>query len=181
MTPSKKAQHINWMRAVIAQHQTPLIRYARQLVGDLDTARDVVQETFLRLWKADREQVEDHVAQWLFTVCRNRALDVRRKEGRMQSLPSHTSQTMSDERVATPSEVVEKRQSLAQVLKALDALPQRQQEVLRLKFQQGLSYRQISKITGLSVSNVGYQIHAGVKALRAHVAKQDQPKSRRAS
>ena len=55
------------------------------------------------------------------------------------------------------------------VLQAIRELPTNQQEVIRLKFQDGLSYVQISHITKLSVSNVGFLIHTGVRALRRRV------------
>ena len=48
----------------------------------------------------------------------------------------------------------------------LARLPENQQEVIRLKFQQGLSYKEISSVTGLSVTNVGFLIHTGLKRLR---------------
>ena len=50
--------------------------------------------------------------------------------------------------------------------RAMRALPANQQEVLRLKFQNGFSYKQIAGITGLSVSNVGFLIHTGIQRLR---------------
>jgi RNA polymerase sigma factor (sigma-70 family) len=52
----------------------------------------------------------------------------------------------------------------------LETLPARQQEVLRLKFQGGFSYRQIGDVTGLTVSHVGVIIHTTVKALREQLA-----------
>jgi RNA polymerase sigma-70 factor (ECF subfamily) len=45
-------------------------------------------------------------------------------------------------------------------------LPDNQQEVIRLKVQNGLSYREISEVTGLSVSNVGFLLHKGIKTIR---------------
>ena len=51
-------------------------------------------------------------------------------------------------------------------MRLLDRLPDNQQEVIRLKFQNDLSYREISEITGLSVSNVGFLLHVGIKRLR---------------
>jgi DNA-directed RNA polymerase specialized sigma24 family protein len=48
-------------------------------------------------------------------------------------------------------------------------LPPSQREVIRLKFQNGFSYKEISRISGHSVSNVGYLIHAGIKALRGEL------------
>ena len=54
-------------------------------------------------------------------------------------------------------------------MRALDDLPANQQEVIRLKFQNDLSYREISRITKLSESNVGFLIHTGLKTLRHRV------------
>ena len=47
----------------------------------------------------------------------------------------------------------------------LASLPPQQQEVVRLRFQHGLAYRQIAAVTGLSASNVGFLIHTAIKAL----------------
>ena len=65
--------------------------------------------------------------------------------------------------------VLEKEEQLTEVLKVLDTLPPNQQEVLRLKFQGDLSYLEISRITNLSVSNVGFLIHTGLKSIRERV------------
>ena len=59
--------------------------------------------------------------------------------------------------------------SWERVLALLETLPPNQREVLRLKFQNGFSYQEISRISGHSVSNVGYLIHAGIKTLRGQL------------
>jgi RNA polymerase sigma factor (sigma-70 family) len=74
----------NWIQIAIQQHEAALLSYACHFVRDVDTARDVVQDTFLKLWRQDDPEIETRVAQWLFTVCRNRAIDICRKEGRMK-------------------------------------------------------------------------------------------------
>ncbi len=66
----------------------------------------------------------------------------------------------------TPGHVIEQRDAAEQVLSILSQLSENQQEVIRLKFQHGLSYREISQVTGLSISNVGFQIHKGLKTIR---------------
>src|SRR3990172_8871275 len=69
-----------WIEAALRRFEAPLLRYAARLLGSEEAARDAVQETFLRLCQADRARVDDHLAQWLYTVCRTRAVDARRKE-----------------------------------------------------------------------------------------------------
>src|SRR3954451_9075034 len=75
-----------WVRATVARFEGPLTLYAARLLRDAEAARDVVQETFLRLCNQDRASIESRLAEWLFTVCRNRALDVLRKESRMTQI-----------------------------------------------------------------------------------------------
>jgi RNA polymerase sigma-70 factor (ECF subfamily) len=154
-----------WIASVVARYEAPLIRYAAQWTGDIDRARDVVQDAFLRLCREDRAQVDGHVAQWLFTVCRNRALDVRRKEKRMKAITDHQA-AMQTSRDAAGDRVLERHDSFEQIQRVLSTLSENQQEVVRLKFQSGLSYREISDITELSVSNVGFLLHTALKKIR---------------
>lgn len=64
---------------------------------------------------------------------------------------------------------LETRDSAQRVSLMLNDLPEHQQEVIRLKFQNGLSYREISHVTNLSVSNVGYLIHTGIRRIREQI------------
>lgn len=68
-----------------------------------------------------------------------------------------------------PPEQAERRELASRVVDLLDDLPVNQREVIRLKFQNGFSYQEISRISGHSVSNVGYLIHAGMKTLRGRL------------
>ena len=68
-----------------------------------------------------------------------------------------------------PHEAAERKELGHRVLELMEQLPVNQQEVLRLKFQNGFSYQEISRISGHSVSNVGYLIHAGIKTLRGYL------------
>ncbi len=164
----KGSDRSNWasggrMSDILDEYEGPLLRFAARITGDVDRARDVVQETLLKL--CQRPPQADHVAQWLFTVCRNGALDVCRKEQRMKPLTEQDAQARPAD-TATPHEAAEQAEEASQVSAALADLPANQQEVLRLKFQSDFSYKQIAGITGLSVTNVGFLIHTGIKKLR---------------
>ena len=156
---------IAWVQAALRQYEGPLIRYAAQITGDLDRARDVVQDTFVRLCAEEPGAVEGHLPQWLFTVCRNRALDVQRKESRMVVL-NETEMEICESREPSPAAAAEQQENLSSVLRLLSTLPPNQREVIRLKFQSGLSYQEISRVTNLTVSNVGFLIHTAIKTLR---------------
>jgi RNA polymerase sigma-70 factor (ECF subfamily) len=154
-----------WILDVVARWESDLVRYARHLVGDVEQARDVVQDTFLKLCQQDRSQLDGHLAERLFTVCRNGAIDVRRKEQRMTTMTLDAVQD-SVTFAPSPDDVAEQRDESNHIVWLMADLPKNQQEVLRLKFQHSLSYREISAITGLSETNVGFLIHVGIKRLR---------------
>lgn len=164
-----------WFQEVVARFEGPLTIYAARVAGDVERGRDIVQDAFLRLWREERETVEGHVGPWLYRVCRNRAIDVQRKEGRMTHLePGAIAESVgSDHRTPSPSAL-----SLADdgappgdaVISAIEKLPPRQQEAVRLKFQGGLSYKEIADVMETSVNNVGVLLHQAIKGLRNSLA-----------
>jgi RNA polymerase sigma factor (sigma-70 family) len=160
---SQEPSQDQWIRSAVLQFEAPLTLYAARILGDLDRARDVVQETFLRLCRQNHSEVSPHLLEWLFAVCRNRALDVRRRQrtGPQQILP----QTLPCP-IAPPAKLIEDQELAARIINMLDTLPDNQRAVITLKFQNGLCYKQISQQTGLSVSNVGFLIHTALKTLR---------------
>lgn len=160
-TDSSRAGQIGW---IFGEIEESLLRYARRFTGNLDRARDAVQETFLEAYRKDLSQVQGHLIPWLFQVCRNRALDVQRKERRipvtrdveLDSLPD--AQVQSDRLVAL--------ESMAQLDELLEKLTVQQRNFIVLRFQGGLSYREIAHIADTTVSNVGFHLHMGLKQLR---------------
>lgn len=158
----------NWLSSLLARHEGPLLRYVARLMGDLDRARDIVQDAFVRLCHENPGVMEDHAAEWLYTVCRNRAIDIHRKERRMKTLT--LAETQPKAAAESPADTAEHRDTASAALRLLATLPENQQEVVRLKFSGGLSYREISRVTGLSVTNVGFLIHTAIKTLRERMA-----------
>ncbi len=157
--------HFGWIASALDRHGGDLARYALRFLHDPSRAQDVVQETFLRLCQQRQAELDGRLVPWLFAVCRNVALDVRRKEQKMSTLAEEAVATISSPQLQ-PAEQIEQTELAGQVLQMIARLPDNQQEVIRLKFQQGLSYKEISSITGLTVTNVGVLIHTGMKRLR---------------
>jgi RNA polymerase sigma factor (sigma-70 family) len=155
------------MAALLDRFERPLLQYAARILGDRERARDVVQETFVELQRGKRAQLDHAPAKWLFIVCRNRALNICRKERRMTYLDEEILEKERSHEPA-PNERSEQEEARGFLLRIVAALPPRQQEVLQLKFQNDLSYQQISDITQLSTNHVGVLIHTALKTLRAH-------------
>jgi RNA polymerase sigma factor (sigma-70 family) len=163
-TPSRESRDELVQRA-LRDYEAPLLSYAVSLLGDLDRARDVVQDTFIRLYEQEEGKVNDGLKAWLYTVCRNRAFDVLRRRRRIVEMDDESLAEVR-EQGPNPSEQLERHETESEVIRFLARLPANQREVIRLKFQGDLSYKQISQVTGLSASNVGFLIHTGLKRLR---------------
>lgn len=163
--PSEKIFREKFIGQAMVDYESPLIGYASTILNDPDRARDVVQDTFTRLCQQDIAKVRGNLKPWLFTVCRNRALDILRKEKRNQPLEEIRWKKVAGPGLQ-PDEQADQQERLAQLTIYLDRLTSNQREVIILKFQQGLSYQDIRKITGLTTGNIGFLIHTGLKRLR---------------
>lgn len=161
-----------WIEELVARHQQALCQYAYRITGNAASACDVVQETFLQLCRQPQSKIEAHAAAWLYRVCRNRALDWLRKEKPMQDFPEEQVACLPDGN-PTPAESAEQNDKAQSIRRAMSQLPERQQEVLRLKFQHHLSYREIASITRLKTGHVGWLIHTGLAALKTTLQPQE--------
>ena len=161
------------VRRALAEHQSALIGYATSILGDSGRAQDAVQDTFLKLWHQEPGAVNKSLKSWLFTVCRNRSFDILRKEKRMTHMETSQLEGFAGAAVADdPAEDAERSDRHSALMNQLERLPENQREVIRLKFQHDLSYREISAITNLSESNIGFLIHTGIKNLRKKLVPQ---------
>ncbi|MEM9347954.1 MAG: sigma-70 family RNA polymerase sigma factor [Planctomycetota bacterium] len=153
----------------VARYHRPLVAYAFSQTGDLERARDAAQDTLLRLCQQPAERLEHDIlprlAPWLFTVCRNRVIDLHRKESRMTANPG-----IEQDAVATaepgPAEHAAAHDQKSQLLVLVASLPTKHREVVQLRFQGGLAYKDIAEVTGHSVSHVGVLLHEAIVSLR---------------
>jgi RNA polymerase sigma factor (sigma-70 family) len=161
-------QFIEW---ALKEYERPLIGYAQGFVHDWERARDVVQDTFIRLCQQDVAKVRDGVKTWLFTVCRNRALDVLRKDSRLVEMDEKKLLKIPGNTVSAAT-LLEKEEVHNRLDAYLQRLTPNQREVIVLKFQQGLSYEEISRVTGLTPGNVGFLLHHALKRLREWIPRE---------
>src|SRR5258706_6952038 len=127
--------HRQWVLAALEENESRLVRYAARLLrGDTEGARDVVQHAFLRLCDQSAEDVGDHVAKWLFTVCRNRALDLLRASGRLKSLEELERQGLNGhaKEENDPAAKAEERELADMLRRMVQHLPAAQREALDL-------------------------------------------------
>jgi len=156
----KDSAQSQWIVEALSLYEDSLLRYAAWVLRDAELAREVVQETFLRLCREERSKVGGYLAQWLFTVCRNLAFDTRKREARMTPL--------EDADIGVRPNL-ESKEAVSEIFRLVQALPKNQREVVYLKFQCDLSYKEISEVTKLSVTNVGFLLHTALKEIRKQV------------
>ncbi|ALN88637.1 RNA polymerase sigma factor, sigma-70 family protein [Lysobacter capsici] len=160
-----------WAR-IFAQ-QTPVLRGFFKRRGANDEAEDLVQETWLRLLRAQQAQADaiDNPEAYMFTV----ALNLARERGALrqrltystEDIENFGSQLASSECVEDTAERVQRRHRL---LALLGALPERTRAVLVMQYRDGLSYKQIASRLGVSPHMVKKHVVRGLSFCRRAMA-----------
>jgi RNA polymerase sigma factor (sigma-70 family) len=160
------------VRRALDQHESNLIAYSASILGgDIERGRDVVQDSLLKLYLTEPARVRDNLKSWLYTVCRNRAFDILRKDHRLD---------LGDDEILEaapcndpdPGHLAIQRELYEHVWRCVDLLRPNQREVIRLKFLHDCSYQEIAGITGLTVGNVGFIMHHAIRKLRDLLAEE---------
>jgi len=162
------------IEALFAALESPLLGYALRLTGEPALAEDAVQEAFMKL-HAQFDTVREP-RRWLYRTVHNFALNQRRKTARVVPLniPARDDDPVPDDPTdpaLLPDEQIVRLEGIGLVRLSLESLDARSRELVRLKFSEDLSYKDISARTGLSVSNVGYILHHALKTIGDELAK----------
>ena len=167
MAPGDSDSRREWVLAALDAYESRLLRYAQRLTGgDVNLARDVVQHAFLQLCRQPPREVNGRLASWLYAVCRNRAIDLKRRTCRLEPFTCGAERDTPG-RELDPAELMETLDAGELVREAINALPERQQEVVNL-WSEGFAYREISEITGATENYVRVMVHRAFQTLREH-------------
>ena len=139
--------------------------FFRYRVGDGPLAEDLTSITFEKAWRGRDRYRRDRAAfgTWLFTVARNVAVDHFRSVKPTVSL-DHAAELPGG---PTPEDLAVRRSEGDHLGRLLKRRPERERELLALKYGAEFTNREIARMTGLSESNVGTILHRAVEALRA--------------
>lgn len=138
-----------------------LYRFALKTLGNPDTANDVVQDAFERLW-VKRESVSyAKIKAYLFTTAYHASVDILRREKRWTSIDCNPVTAVSS---------ANQYNDLQEVLHAaIEQLPPVQRSVILLRDYEGYSYEEIEQITGLNESQVKVYIYRGRVWLKRYI------------
>jgi RNA polymerase sigma-70 factor (ECF subfamily) len=161
---------------LVARWEGPLYRFVSRLVDRPEDARDVCQETFLRVLKnSDAFRDGARFSTWMYQIALNLCRDRARRQKRWSHLVVATPQQddgrpreyAAPERADThPERALEREEARSAVQRALGLLPRDQREVLLLKEYEGLKFREIAEVLGIPESTVKSRMYAALDAMK---------------
>ena len=139
---------------------------AYRLTGDATLSEECVQDVFVALWRraADFDPTRAKLTTWLFTVARNRAIDLGRQKARRPELRDDLEAAGSAPDAADLAAAADESQRLAE---AMAELPEDQLAVLRLAYFDGLSHAEISELIGIPLGTVKGRVRLALERLRS--------------
>ncbi len=154
------------LEALYARFARPLFRFLLRMTGDRrEAAEDLLQETFLRAWRAAPTYEPAAAAStWLFTIARNAALNaLARERGRPASAEALAREAGTDVR---PEEALEAEERAAAVRRAVDALPPGERDVVRLAVFERRRYADVARALGIPEGTVKSRMAGAMERLR---------------
>lgn len=166
------------LKRLFEQHSAGLYRFAYRYVRSSEVAKDLVHEAFLRLWR-QRSSVDlagPTARSYLHTIVRYQALDhLRRQRIDDRWRQEYLAPAMVEQESLLASEGPDQDLAAKEIAhaigRAVEALPQRQQQVLLLRWQHQASYDDIAMTLGISPKTVGVHLTRGIQRLRELLAK----------
>lgn len=160
-------EEIDWNQ-LYGEHIGRVFNFFRYRVGDEQLAQDLTSTTFEKAWKKRQQYrgTREEFVGWLYAIARNVAYDHFRQKRDVVPLDEVISQSA----VGELTEEVAQKIEFGRLVHHIQQLPEREQEIITLKYGADLNNRQIAKQLGLSESNVGSILHRTVNKLREQMA-----------
>ena len=157
-------------------------RFARRLLGHVHDAEEAVQDAFLRLLRAsDQFEGRSSLRTYVFAAVRNSCIDRRRKRvtksGRLREVNPETTaffrRLPQGSRFAGVSTQIRRRESQEIVRAAIDSLPERQRACMILRDLEGMAYREVADVLGITANHVGVLLYKARNRLRTLIEEGD--------
>ncbi|MDX9753579.1 MAG: sigma-70 family RNA polymerase sigma factor [bacterium] len=159
---------------IVERYQKPLFHFIYRMVRDMEESKDILQETFVRMYKyKERFEEEKSLKSWLYQTANNLCIDYYRKHkpGRVNFFDQQDStfsalvESSGIERERQPDEVAQDRHLQELVLQAIEQLPKKQKMVMTLRSCKNLSLKEIADVMGCTQQTVGTTLFAARKKL----------------
>ena len=159
-------------RELIETYQKPVYQVIRRMVLIHEDADDLTQNTFIKAYKAlDRFEGNSSLFTWLYRIATNESLTFLEKKKKRFFLPLDDHQEKLESYIDHSSSLSGDEIQL-KLQKSLLKLPDKQRLVFHLKYEEDLSYEEISKITGTSVGALKASYHHAVKKIEQELTQE---------
>lgn len=156
--------------ALFERYRARVLNTAYHFLGNKDTAQDVAQEVFVKIYTSTKAYRPDAAfSTWLYRITANACLDHLRKHKHHKAVSEEISESVLDP-AALPQAQVESEELAREVRSALAALPENQRIAVVLQRHEELSYRQIADVLKISVPAVESLLFRAKQSLRARLA-----------
>jgi RNA polymerase sigma-70 factor (ECF subfamily) len=151
---------------LLGSYEKEIHRYAFRMTGDAEDAADVLQDTFLKAFKAFARLPDDanHRA-WLYRIAHREALNLFRSQKVRETEPLDTALGVNDAN-GHPDDLAETRRLVGELRQVIRGLTLRQRSALLLKKYEGLPYAEVAQILGCSEDNARAQVYQAMKKIR---------------
>ena len=159
---------------LIERYFNPIYRYVYRFVRTAAAAEDVVQETFIKVWKSARSLKEGAtVKPWLYRIAHNTAIDYLRKKKQLNfsemTQDAHAEALFSDDTVDILEQTIA-REERAALTATIEALPAHYREVILLRGTENLSFEEISTIIDKPIATVRSLYRRGLLLLQKQLS-----------
>lgn len=164
--PSPSLDRSRWFADEVHVHDGQLKAYLRGSFPSVNDVEDVVQESYLRLWKTRATHPIECAKGFLFQVARRLAIDVlRRRESSRTDSVADLTQLEIAEPAPNAADTAARAEELRLLAQAFHSLPARCRAVMLLRKIEGLSQREIAARLGISEGTVQVQVGRGLRQL----------------
>lgn len=168
-----KAGQVDAFRQIYNLYSDPIYSYALQITKNTDTAQDIVQEVFMRLWENRRSLLHTHpLRPYLFGIARNSLISAYRKVVNSALYEEYLRQNHADTGGAQapgPDSMLTLKELQARISHIIQSLPPSQQAVVRLRFDHNLTNTEIARQLDLSEQTVKNRLVMAMKTIRQHL------------
>lgn len=147
----------------------PIYRFVYLKLSNKEDAEDVTSDIFLKAWhyllkSQEEDKTVDNFRGLIYTIARNRIIDIYRDRARRQECPIHTVEEIIVS--AGPIQELEYQEERGELLNTLRKMKQEYQDVIYLRYIEGLRMREIASILGKSSTSVRVTLHRAMKKLK---------------
>ncbi len=156
------------LKALYHEESGRLIAVAQRIVRRRELAEEVVQEAFVQIWRKASSYNPDggSARAWIYTIVRNRALNVIRDGAREDLVDANTLELLSDAQVGPPMDVVSQLSRESRLRHCLEALDAQKRESVVLSYVSGYSHGEIAGRLGVPIGTAKSWVRRGLLALR---------------